>query len=128
MFLRFVTAELHWLSGRKTGVFHAAAQSLFGDELSEFDRARLSASLAWFAVHLPQPDRLTVSRRPGAKELAISWFRDNAVEHLARAREMAEILTANRLLVEILKTRRPGYVVYEDAFQVVAYPFGDTPC
>ena len=29
--------------------------------------------------------------------------------------------------VEIITTTRPGYIVYEDRFQVAAYPFADTP-
>ncbi|MDP3854060.1 hypothetical protein [Phenylobacterium sp.] len=28
---------------------------------------------------------------------------------------------------EVLRTARPGYVVYEDDHQVLAYPFADTP-
>lgn len=128
MFLRFVIAELHWLSGRRSGVFHAAYGLRDGDQLSEYDRKRLNRNLGWFAVHLPLPERLTVSRRPHAKELAISWFKDTAVEHIARVYELGEILAAYGLLIEVLRTRRPGYVVYEDAFQVTAYPFADTPC
>jgi hypothetical protein len=29
--------------------------------------------------------------------------------------------------VKVIKTHRPGYVVYEDEFQIAAYPFSDTP-
>ena len=42
--------------------------------------------------------------------------------------DYTRILNDNGLLTEMLNTRRPGYVVYEDDYQIVAYPFADTPC
>jgi hypothetical protein len=40
---------------------------------------------------------------------------------------MADILGEYGVPVDVLRTRRPGYVVYEDAFQVASHPFADTP-
>jgi hypothetical protein len=42
-------------------------------------------------------------------------------------REFQRILGAYGIAVETIRTRRPGYVVYEDEFQIAAYPFSDTP-
>jgi hypothetical protein len=39
------------------------------------------------------------------------------------ARELAAILEAHDIRTEMLTTDRPGYVVYEDDYQVVAEPF-----
>jgi hypothetical protein len=39
---------------------------------------------------------------------------------------MVAILEAHDVKVEMLKTTKPGYVVYEDEFQVVAEPFSDS--
>lgn len=39
------------------------------------------------------------------------------------ARELAAILEAHDIRTEMITTERPGYVVYEDTFQVVAEPF-----
>lgn len=39
---------------------------------------------------------------------------------------MQSILEAYGLLTEMIKTDRPGYVVYEDEHQVTAFPFRDT--
>ena len=39
---------------------------------------------------------------------------------------MARVLEAHDVMVEILRSERPGYVVYEDEFQVAAEPFHET--
>ena len=43
-------------------------------------------------------------------------------------REYQRVLEAYDIRLEMLRTERPGYIVYEDDHQVVAYPFADTPC
>jgi len=55
----------------------------------------------------------------------VCWFKDTAKEHIAKAREMSCILGQNNIHVRVIKTQRPGYVVYEDEYQVVAEPFAD---
>jgi hypothetical protein len=41
-------------------------------------------------------------------------------------REIVGILDAHGISVEVLHTARPGYVVYEDKYQVAAEPFSET--
>lgn len=47
-------------------------------------------------------------------------------EHLAHARELAWLLREHGVVVHELWTRRQGYVVYQDRWQLVAEPFRDT--
>ena len=61
-------------------------------------------------------------RTPG-----IAWFKDGATEHLARMHQIKNVLDRYGHPVVMLSERRVGYVIYEDAFQVVAEPFSDTP-
>ncbi len=42
-------------------------------------------------------------------------------------RAFAEILERHGMAVRMIHTDRPGYVLYEDEFQIAAYPFADTP-
>jgi hypothetical protein len=49
-----------------------------------------------------------------------------AVQHIRNVHEIAALLDAHGVAVEILSTDRPGYVVYEDGHQIVAEPFNDT--
>ncbi len=39
---------------------------------------------------------------------------------------IAAMLQAHDILTEMIVTDRPGYIVYEDDFQIVAEPFADT--
>jgi hypothetical protein len=41
------------------------------------------------------------------------------------ARELVAILEAHDIRTEMITSDRPGYVVYEDQYQVVAEPFRD---
>ena len=70
---------------------------------------------------------MAVSSRPHAKTQAISWFRDTATQHIAQMREFQTVLERHGLVVEMIKAKRLGYILYEDEFQVCAYPFSDTP-
>ena len=53
------------------------------------------------------------------------WFKASATVHLAKVREMSYIVEQNDEYVRVIKTRCPGYIVYEDEYQVVAEPFAD---
>ena len=53
------------------------------------------------------------------------WFKPKAKGHLAKIREMSCILEQNGVYVRVIKAQQPGYIVYEDEFQVVAEPFAD---
>jgi hypothetical protein len=74
------------------------------------------------------PDALRALFKPHRKAQAISWFRDTATEQIGRMREYQAVLESYGYVVHMLRDRRPGYVLYQDEHQVVAYPFSDTSC
>jgi len=123
MFVRFVVDELDPHSGERCGVFQVMFRLARRGELSLDEQARWDRLREWFNTHLERPESLSRSTRAHASEVAISWFRDSARRHIARAREIAALLGERGVQVEMLRTSRPGYVVYEDEFQVVAEPF-----
>ena len=127
MFLRFVVNEIDPDSGRRREIIHAAAELRDGHAISPDDRSRLRALMCWFDEHLERPERFNVSARPRARATALSWFKDSAKDHVARAWEIAEVLAAYGVRVEVLRTKRPGYTAYEDEHQIIAHPFSDTP-
>ena len=77
--------------------------------------------------NLNVPKRFALSKRPHAKAQALSWFKDTAAIHIAQMRAYGNILESYGLTVRMIKTERPGYIFYEDEYQVAAYPFADTP-
>ena len=126
MFVRFVIKSIDQRSGRRQGLFQAARKLRLTGSLSDADYDHLEDIRAWFNQNLEKPTRLALSPRPHAKDQAISWFKDTATRHIAKMREFQEILERQGLVVEMIKTDRPGYVLYEDEFQVAAYPFSET--
>jgi len=127
MFVRFVIKELDCDSGRRQGLFQAAQSLKESGVLSGPDHERLDTLRGWFNENLKRPTRLAVSSRPHSKAQAISWYRDTATEHIAKMREFQEVLERYGLEVQMIQAKRLGYILYEDEFQVAAYPFKDTP-
>ena len=127
MFIRFVVKRLDVDSGRRQGLFQAAEELQRSEDLTAEDNEQLEGLFNWFSRHLKKPTRLSLSSRPHRKPQAINWFKTAATLHISKMREFQTILERNGIDVEIMTTTRPGYIVYEDKFQVAAYPFADTP-
>jgi len=127
VFIRFIIQRLDSDSGRRQGLFQAAVGLRASGDLTLRDHQRLKAILSWFDANLDKPVRLAVSSRRHAKAQAICWFKVTANAHISRMRELQRLLESYGLAVETIRACRPGYILYEDEFQVAAYPFRDTP-
>lgn len=123
MHVRFVVARRHPDTGVQTGIFEATDLLPRIGHLPDWDERRLAELTYWFHQHRPFPERVARSRRPNGHHAAISWFKESAHQHIAQARELAAILEAHGIGTEMLTTDRPGFVVYEDEYQVLAEPF-----
>jgi hypothetical protein len=105
------------------GVFMAASELRDDVHTSEDDRKVIQSVIEWFNEHLPEPQRLSRSTRSHAHNKAISWFRSTSVMHIDRMSSLVSVLKQYRYPVQIIRSTRPGYIVYEDEFQIVAEPF-----
>jgi len=123
MFLRFVVSERHARSDREMGIFSALYALEDRGELLAGEIEWFRESERWLTKNLPRPGRLAWSARPNAPERALSWLKDTAVEHVSRVRALCELLEHKRIAVTELRTEKPGYIVYQDEYQVVAMPF-----
>ena len=110
------------------GVFHAAGRLRDCGSLSEPEEEVLQEVRSWFNTNLEKPKRFTSAKPPyyRKRQNGISWFKDSAQEHIGTMREMVVLLEHHGVPVRMIKTTRPGYIVYEDKFQVVAVPFADS--
>jgi hypothetical protein len=127
VFVRFVVKQRDPNSGRRQGLFQAAGNLRDSGTLSARDAADLKNIRDWFNENLRRPTRLAVSPRPHRKAQAISWFKDTAIQHIAKMREFQQVLERYGLDVDVITAHRLGYILFEDEFQVAAYPFRDTP-
>ena len=127
MFLRFASnVPDHENSSEPAGLFLVARWVREREEAPASELDQLASLRLWFDDNLERPRRFNRSRRPHRPGKALSWFKDSAAEHIRRAREIADILRACGYLIREVHTDRPGYIVYEDEFQVVAEPFSET--
>jgi hypothetical protein len=115
MFLRFVITQIDEDSHKPQGLFQAAYDLLESGDLSVDERGQLREVLIWFNKHLPSPRRMVASR-------AIFWFKSSADECINRVWELAHLLRYHGYLVDVQKCRELGNIIYEDSFQVAAYP------
>ena len=129
VYVRFAVDAIDDDSQVRGGILQAAYSLRDDEDLLEDDREALEALLSWFASQLNTPDRFTRTSSKGYYRRApkgISWLKDTAKEHIEKMREVGEILARHGHRVKMLKESRPGYLVYEDEFQVVAEPFADS--
>jgi hypothetical protein len=120
MFLQLVIHQRDAGSHQHQGVFQAAYDLLERGDVSSEQAGRLKAILVWFERHVTTPDRSKLNER------AIFWFKAMAEETNQHAWKLADLLKEVGIEVEIVKTTRPGYILYEDDHQVAAMPFRDT--
>ena len=118
-YIRFVIGRKDEDSHVEQGVFQAVALALEWQQITGSDAEELSELRAWFNENLEKP----TSFGRDTLRLGICWFKTAATEHISRIWEMVEILERNDIYVKKIRTDRPGYVIYEDEWQLVAEPF-----
>jgi hypothetical protein len=123
MYMRFTITDCDEDSQYAQGIFAAIYQLEENGGLTELEAEWFRQIELWFNRHLRGPTRLTRSRKPHARNRAICWLKSTAAEHVSRMREAAALLEFKGISVKELRTERPGYVVYEDQYQVAAVPF-----
>lgn len=122
-YIRFVINQHDEDSQKPQGLFQAVDILRYEGSLSPEELKIADQVFHWFNKNLPVPKRFSRSRKRSAQAKAISWFKSNAHDFINQMQDLAGILYAHDVPVKIIKTKRPGYIVYEDEFQVVAEPF-----
>ena len=126
MYLRFVVPSFGRYAWGLIGIIQAASDLEDAGDFTYRESALFDSICEWFNQQLPVPRRFSRSRRSGADHNAVCWFKPTSVECVRKARELAKLLEGRGVQTAMLRTRKPGYVVYEDRLQVVAEPFHDT--
>lgn len=118
-YIRFQTRVQDDDSHRPSGVFVAVYDLRDASEVAPYHMEELERHLSWLKMHLKSPPCL----KDEGNERALSWFHPRAKEPIRRVRAMVEILREYGVVIDQVTTERPGYVVYEDGWQIVAKPF-----
>jgi len=121
-FIRFVISHRHLEPAACNGTLRLAYRLRGASVATRADRSALAEALNWFEGNIGTPARPRGYRR---HTRGVSWFKDTAVDHLARMHEIRRVLERYGHQVEMLTEARVGEVVYEDEYQVVAKPVTD---
>jgi hypothetical protein len=100
------------------GIFQGVALALEWGNITGSDADELKNLLAWFGKNLEKPTSIGRDKL----RFGICWFKAGSTEHVSRIWEMVRILERNRIYVKKIRTDKPGYVIYEDGWQLVAEP------
>jgi hypothetical protein len=99
-----------------TGVITEARTVRDRGVLEPHEQEWLEQIFEWYNDHLPCP---LFSRKRWSGD-AISWFKDDAGDFIKRILDIVAQLKEHGVPVRILRTDKPGMILYEDEFQVVA--------
>lgn len=116
MLVRFVVPSM-----KSLGIIRAI--NLCKEKFSKEEEKSIEEIFTYYNTQLPIPERFHRSKNKHAKNVAISWFKDNAKKQIELARKLCEILERCNIMTEMISTNNPGKILYEDEYQVVAIPF-----
>ena len=123
VFVRFVCFEQVGGQRSRMGLFQARDAAIGCDFAPDWAMAVVREAFGWFGDNLDRPTHYDRPgpRRGGAQD-ALCWFKAEAAEHIARMYELKAAFEACGIHVDVLRTRDPGRLVYEDPHQVAALP------
>jgi hypothetical protein len=116
MYLRFVTTRVHKDSHKPEGVFAAAYTLLDSGDLTRDEWKILREMLNWFNANLKSPPKKFHARR------AIFWFKSNAEDNIRKIWALIHLLREHGHYIEVHKCRKLANILWEDKFQVAAFP------
>jgi hypothetical protein len=130
MYVRFITPWWQLRRGVDCGLFGPAYACVQDPDVPAVLREALWAEIEWFETHLPVPrpvrDAFCVRSRKSWRA-DVCWFDQGAREAIARGFALASLLGECGVPARKVATRRPGTILYRDAWQIVAKPAAETP-
>lgn len=122
VFVRFVC--FNTVRGQRTrlGLIQAIELARESDQSAGWALELVNELNGWFSDNLAVPTPIKQGWRETDGQRALSWFKPQAVEHIRRMHELKAALEACGVHVEVLTTRTPGAVTYQDDHQVTAVP------
>jgi hypothetical protein len=122
-YVRFVIGRKDDNSHVEQGIFQAAGTALKSQNITGAEASHLNELQTWFSENLERP----AAFGRGRLRLGVCWFKTASTKHISRIWEMVNVLERHGIYVKKIRTDRPGYIVYEDEWQVVAEPFRQGP-
>ncbi|MDB5136809.1 MAG: hypothetical protein JWP37_3412 [Mucilaginibacter sp.] len=124
MYLRFTTQFINAYGELETGIFMALkylrdVHSLTKDK----DINQLKELSGWFNRNLEKPTRFSKGTSKLNTNVSLSWFKDSAKEHIKKIQDLIDIAEQYDIIIDRIASKNPGYIVFEDEYQISAVPF-----
>jgi hypothetical protein len=123
MYIRFITQFINEDNENETGIFQAVRHICEHSLTSGEDSHELKLLNKWFNENLNRPTKFSNATNKNPAPISLSWFKDSAQEHLLKTNDIIKILKKYDLVIERFISKNPGYIVYEDEYQISAIPF-----
>ena len=105
-------------SGRPTGILVAAANLRDSNRITIQDETWLREHLDYYNIHLKVPPCL----KEREHRRALSWFREGC-KMIDRVWDLVALMDEYDVFIDVLSSKDPGCIIYEDSHQVVATPY-----
>jgi len=123
VYIRFVVDEFNEESNQRLGIFHAVRYMKDDNEFFDYELEQAEQTMEWFNKHLESPLDYLNKQKSKKSDVFISWFKMSAKEHISKVREFVFLLESKGVVVDQIRTDKPGKIVYSDEFQIFAKPF-----
>lgn len=123
MYIRFVVDEFNEESNQRLGIFHAVKYMKDDNKFFDYELEQAEQTMEWFNKHLESPLDYLNKQKSKKSDIFISWFKMSAKEHITKVREFVFLLESKGVVVDQIRTDRPGKIVYSDEYQIFAKPF-----
>lgn len=125
-YVRFVCFQTIGRQRSRLGLFKAIDEAVVSEHAERWAIAEARGQSGWFNANLAIPKQFSTGGHRGFGQPGLSWFKPTATEHIQRMHALKTALEACGIHVEVLTSRDPGLVVWQDEHQIVAEPRGRT--
>lgn len=113
-YIRFVCFQTIGRQRSRLGLFKAIDEAVGSDHAPGWAIAEARSLSAWFNANLDIPKAFSTGGHKGFGQPGLSWFKPVATEHISRMHRLKVALEECGLHVEVLTTRDPGLIVWQD--------------
>lgn len=122
VYVRFVCFQLVQGQRQRLGVFQALDEARDCDIAPSWALRQIGEIYGWFKENLAVPGQFSGGGWKRSGQQGLSWFKPAATEHIKQMHQLKLALEACGVHVEILTTRSPGQIIWQDEHQLVAAP------
>lgn len=122
VYVRFVCYQQIESQRQRLGLFQAFNEARGCDFAPSWALKEIGELSGWFQENLAIPGQFSRGGWKGRGQPGLSWFKPAAAEHIRQMHRLKLALEACGVHVDILTTRDPGVIIWQDHHQLVAEP------